>query len=358
LIHLDQGWETVWGSNIWGEDHMGDLDSLVAEARNQGLEVGCWTSVHSTDPDVHGDVNYTRNQVGEKFYAEDFATINPAWNRLWGSCPASDWQEAALANLSRLGKAGFRFLNSDFHDWPWMGEGCWSDGHWHKGWLNRAQWCEALNEFYIRLHRECPDMVIELHDHVESGEYRTPVWYLYDRPGSYDEKWAYEFMWHTYENLMDHKLFSLYYVRLAEPIPMFLHMHASSDNENAIAFWYIASCVNHIGVGAIVKSSEQQRAAYKRAFEQYNARFEAFALGAFHGIDELTHVHVYPDSRRAVILAFNLDDDEVVRDFEIDLERWDMPQGEMTVRGADLDGRSARVVIPAKGVTLVDIEVG
>lgn len=358
LIHLDPGWETVWGSNIWGEDHMGDLDELVAEARRNGLEVGCWTSVHSTDPDVHGD-NYTRNQAGEKFYAEDFAIMNPEWNRLWGSCPASEYQNTALANLSRLGKAGFRFLNSDFHDWPWMGEGCWSKDHWHKGWLTRPEWCEALNQLYVRLHEACPDMVLELHDHVESGEYRTPVWYMYDRPGSYDEKWAYEFMWHTFENLMDHKLFSLYYVRLAEPIPMFLHMHASSDNEHAIAFWYIASCVNHVGVGAILKSSEKQRESYKKAFAEYNARFEAFSSGTFHGIDELTHVHVYPDRRRAVIVAFNLTDEEVTREFKLEPKEWDMNDGGLSVEGAKLSSEGlVQVVVPAQGVVLVDLVTG
>jgi hypothetical protein len=355
LIHLDHGWETVWGSNIWGEEHMGDLEELVAEARRHKLEVGCWTSVHCTDSEVHGS-HYTRNKDGQKFYAEDFALFNPSWNRLWGVCPASGWRKTALASLSRLGKAGFRFLNSDFHDWPWTGESCWSGEHAHPVPITRAQWTDALNEFYIELHRACPEMVIELHDHVESGEYRTPVWYLYDRPDSYDEKWAYEFMWSTYQDLIDRKLFSLYYCRLAEPIPLFLHMNASSDNENAIAFWYVASCVNHIGVGAILKSSEAQIAAYKQAFAEYNARFEAFSQGEFHGIDELTHVHVYPDRRRAVILAFNLDETTVEREFEIDPAEWNMREGSARVVGGKLrDGKMVGVTIGPMGVALVDL---
>lgn len=356
LIHLDPGWETVWGSNDWGEEHMGSVESLVEEARKYGLEVGCWTSVHCTDPDVHGD-NYTRSQSGEKFYAEDFAIFNPEWNRLWGICPASGWQDDAVGKLSRLGRAGFRFLNSDFHDWPWGGDSCWYDKHRHRVPLTRAQWCEALNDMYIRLHRECPEMVIELHDHVESGEYRVPVWYLYDRPDSWDEKWAYEFMWKTFDDLMAHRLFSLYYIRLAEPIPLFLHMNASTDNEHAVAFWYVASCVNHIGVGAIVKSTDAQRAAYKKAFADYNARFEAFARGEFYGIDELIHVHVYPDRRRAVILVFNLDDSPAEREFALDPESWNMFEGEIRVSGASLAGRIARVNVPGRGVSLIDVEV-
>jgi hypothetical protein len=203
--------------------------------------------------------------------------------------------------------------------------------------------------------------VIELHDHVESGEYRTPAWYLYDRPDSYDEKWAYEFMWTTYQDLMDRKLFSLYYLRLAEPIPLFLHMNASSDNENALAFWYVASCVTHIGVGAVLKSSKAQRKAYMKAFARYNERFDAFALGDFFGIDELTHVHVYPDRRRAVLLAFNLGDENETREFSLDTQAWEMAEGEVRLIGADLRRKGKRltasVSIPPKGVTLVDLSI-
>ncbi len=210
---------------------------------------------------------------------------------------------------------------------------------------------------YVRLHRQCPEMVIELHDHVESGEYRVPVWYLYDRPDSWDEKWAYEFMWKTFDDLMERRLFSLYYIRLAEPIPLFLHMNASTDNEHAIAFWYVASCVNHIGVGAIVKSTQAQREAYKRAFAEYNARFEAFAVGEFYGIDELTHVHVYPGGRRAVILAFNLDETPVEREFPLEFEKWNMIEGKAEVSGAFFDGRVVKASVPGRGVTLIDVDV-
>ncbi len=349
MIHLDPGWETVWGSNVWNTPVMGEVGAFVKEARDLGLEVGCWTSVHTTDPDVHGD-GYALDREQRKYYAEDFTIMDPSFNRLWGVCPASAWKNRALESLSMLGSAGVRFLNSDFHDWPWFGESCWNTEHDHRRPLTRAEWAEALNSLYEDLHKACPEMVIELHDHVESGAYRTPVWYLYDRPFSYDEKWAYEFMWKTYQDLMDRKLFSLYYLRLAEPIPLYLHINASSDNENALAFWYVASCVTHIGVGAIMRSSDEQRAAYAKAFEQYNARFDAFALGEFHGIDELTHVHVYPDRKRAVLLAFNLEDEAVEREISIHPRAWGMS-------GAITEER-LKVQIGPKNVTLVDLPTG
>jgi len=175
------------------------------------------------------------------------------------------------------------FLNSDFHDWPWTGDSCWAKEHYHNAPITRAQWALGLNEFYERLQWRVPDLVIEMHDHIESGEYRTPVWYLFDRPGSYDEKWAYEFMWTTYQDLMDRKLFALYYLRLAEPIPLFLHINASSDNEKCIGVLVCRKLVTHMGVGAVRASGEVQRNAYMKAIKEFNARFDAFALGTFYG---------------------------------------------------------------------------
>lgn len=355
MLHLDPGWETVWGSNIWNDQAMGDAAEFVLEAERHGLEVGCWTSVHTTDPEVHKG-SYAIGQSGEQYFAEDFTFLNPAAERLWGVCLASAWRQTTLDRLSRLGRAGVRFLNSDFHDWPWSGEGCRSNEHLHSRPITRAQWAESLNGLYEDLHRACPDMVIELHDHVESGEYRTPAWYLYDRPFSYDEKWAYEFMWKTYEDLMERKLFALYHLRLAEPIPLYLHINASSDNENALAFWYVASCVTHIGVGAIMKAGDAQRNAYARAFEQYNARFDAFALGEFYGIDELTHVHVSLDRKSAVLLAFNLDDQPVERQVVVDPISWGLCRDRAEeVRRACGGADRLSVSIGARDVTLIDL---
>jgi hypothetical protein len=110
-------------------------------------------------------------------------------------------------------------------------------------------------------------------------------------------------------------------------------------------------------VGAILKSSEEQRAVYRKAFAEYNARFDAFTRGAFYGIDELTHVHIYPDGGKGVILCFNLSDQEVEREFDFDLDSWDMPDGAVTASGAQVSGRKARVTIPPKGVTIVDFVV-
>lgn len=348
MLHLDPGWETVWGSNEWNDQTMGSPESFVEAAGAHGLQAGCWTSVHTTDPEVHG-ANYTLDSHGSKYLAEDFTRFNPASVQLWGVCPASEWASDALRKLSRLGKAGFRFLNSDFHDWPWSGESCHSSKHCHSAPLTRPQWVAALSDFYRSLHAACPGLTIEMHDHAESGAYRTPVWYLYDLPGSYDEKWAYEFMWTTYQDLLDRKLFALYYMRLAEPLPFYLHINAASDNDNALAFWYVASCVTHIGVGAILGCSDSRKQAYRSAFERYNARFDAFTRGRFHGIDELAHVHVYPDRRRAVVLVFNLEDEPLERTLLLDPEAWGM-------ESAGTECRELRITVPPKDAAIVDVD--
>ncbi len=302
LIHLDPGWETVWGSTVWDEQRLGPPEQIVAEAAVYGLHVGCWTSLHTTDPKI-AEGCYALGPDGERRIAEDFGEV-----KLYGVCPASRWADVYRENLGRLIRAGFVFVNSDFHDWPWLETSCHDPSHGHAVPLSRSDWCEALNKMFAQLHETGGPVTIEMHDHVESGEYRTPVWYLYSRPGSYDEKWAYEFMWKTYADLLSHKLFALYHLRKAEPVPLFLHMNMITDNENALAFWYVASCVHHIGVGGALKASPAVFEGYRRAIALYNKHFEEFTQGQFIGIDELAHLHIHPNRLSAVLVCFNLED--------------------------------------------------
>lgn len=312
LVHLDPGWETVWGSTAWDEERLGSPEDFVAEAASFGLKVGCWTSLHTTDPGIAEDC-YALGPAGGKFIAEDFGEV-----KLYGICPASRWADVYRRNIGRLIRAGFEFVNSDFHDWPWNGLSCHDPAHGHPVPLSRQSWCEALNTMFGRLHESGP-VTVEMHDHVESGEYRTPVWYLYNRPESYDEKWAYEFMWKTHQDLLDGRLFALYHLRNAEPVPLFLHMNMISDNENALAFWYVASCVNHVGIGGAMKASELVLQGYRRAIAAYNEHFQEFTVGQFVGIDELTHLHIHPQRTSAVLLCFNLTEAPIEREVMFDL---------------------------------------
>jgi len=40
LMHLDPGWETVFGSNVWNDSVMGEPESFVAEANKHWPEGG------------------------------------------------------------------------------------------------------------------------------------------------------------------------------------------------------------------------------------------------------------------------------------------------------------------------------
>jgi hypothetical protein len=300
LLHLDPGWETFWGSAVWNEAEMGPVDDFVKLAGSYGLKVGCWTTLHTQNTELQ-DGRYCRDASGEKFVAEDFGEV-----KLWGVCPCGPWSQEFVRNMRALANAGFVFINSDFHDWPWWEQSCHDPSHGHPVPLSREEWALAVNRAFEEIRAGHPDLVIEMHDHVESGEYRTPAWYLFDRPESYDEKWAYEFMWKTHRDLMEGRLFSLYHLRKAEPVPLFLHMNMSTDNANAIAFWYVASCVTHVGVGGLLKAPEDVREGYRRAIATYNRYFDEFTRGEFVGIDELTHLHTAPDGKRGVLLCFNL----------------------------------------------------
>lgn len=346
LLHLDPGWETFWGSSVWNREAMGEAGDFVKLAGSFGLLVGCWTTLHLMGGDP-GDDWYARDADGETFIAEDFGR-----DRLTGVCPLGAWRDGFVRNMRALVDAGFVFINSDFHDWPWEQQSCHAKGHRHTGPLTRPEWALALNEAFGAVHAGNPDLVIEMHDHVESGEYRTPVWYLYDRLDSYDEKWAYEFMWKTHEDLLAGRLFSLYHLRKAEPVPLFLHMNMRTDNANALAFWYVASCVNHIGVGGALKAAPEVFAGYKRAIALYNRHFDEFTRGEFVGIDETAHVHIHPDGDRAVLICFNLTDEELTRSV-----RARLPAGAGVIEQMDSPGSGAdlEVTIPPKDIRLIPV---
>lgn len=214
---------------------------------------------------------------------------------------------------------------------------------------------------FAQLHESGGPVTIEMHDHVESGEYRTPVWYLYSRPGSYDEKWAYEFMWKTYSDLLSQKLFALYHLRKAEPVPLFLHMNMISDNENALAFWYVASCVHHIGVGGALKASPAVFEGYRRAIALYNRHFEEFTQGQFIGIDELAHLHIHPNRLSAVLVCFNLKDAPEERDIQLDIGRAAPDVAAMGLQSDAAvqtggDGWCVRACVGAKDVSVISLK--
>lgn len=316
LLHLDPGWETSWGTMLWDDEKMGAPEDLVSEAQKHNLVLGVWTSLHTREPGVWADL-HALGPDGTGYIAEQFGDM-----KLHSVCPCSQWAEVAESRLSRLVKAGFRFINSDFHDWPWHGQSCHHTGHQHSGVPDRLAWAKSVNDMFSNLHKYSPDLVVEMHDHVESGEYRTPVWYLYAQPNSYDEKWAYEFMWTTYQDLLDRKLFALYHLRKAQPVPLYLHINMMTDNDNALAFWYVASCITHIGVGGALQLPEHKYQAYKRAIATYNKYLPEFTRGRFIGIDELTHLHLNPDGRSGVLVCFNLSEKAVRRTVFIDETDW------------------------------------
>lgn len=359
MLHLDPGWETAWGSAGWDSANMGSAVDLIKQAAAHGMKVGLWTSMHTRDGEEFGDL-HTLDAHGRKYLAEEFGPV-----KLWGVCPISAWQNLFRSRMRPLMEAGVCFVNSDFHDWPWSGESCHSQSHNHAHPPTRLDWVEALNNALCSLRQFNPDLTVEMHDHVECGEYRTPVWYLYGQEGSYDEKWAYEFMWTTYDDLLSGKLYALYHLRKAEPVPLYLHMNMMSDNQSALAFWYVASCVNHIGVGGALKAPPEIVEAYTTALSLYNAHAEEMTQGEFIGLDELAHLHVHPDRSRAFLLAFNLEDRPVTR-----MIRWrygrscpDLARKRVLVNGQEpsLDAGLEDVAlfaiqIPALGVAFACLE--
>ena len=159
------------------------------------------------------------------------------------------------------------------------------------------------------MHRAFPKVIIELHDPVVAGvpvRY-APTYYMHALPGSFDEVWAFEYMWDPMDDLLSGRAISLYYYNLAYSLPLYIHIDLRKDNEQALEFWWYASTCRHLGIGG-KHASEKVWAAHKRAMREYLRLKEFFVRGAFYGLQETIHVHTLRDRKRAVAVAFNLDE--------------------------------------------------
>ncbi|MBN2152559.1 MAG: hypothetical protein JW839_13990, partial [Candidatus Lokiarchaeota archaeon] len=178
------------------------------------------------------------------------------------------------------------------------------------------------------------DLLIEAHDPVWPWSNRyCPVYFRqgFSAEGAYQENWGFEFMWNPIADLRLGKAFSLYHYAAACPIPLYLHINMSHDNEHCLFFWWAASTVRHLGIGgktcnasicqtgmahAVDQAAQYER--YKEAMAEYRARKPWFVRGRFIGISEDVHLHVLDGTPGGVLIAFNLDFE--ARTFEFTIE--------------------------------------
>lgn len=310
-LFLGHGWEVCEGSTAWDEERLGDVRSFVNIMKEEyGLKVGFRTVGRSYCDDYPG--MYRQSFDGKIGYSKPYS-LKPFYE----PCICSEqYQQEKLKRILDIADAGMDFIMFDEFDWRGP---CFDPTHGHPVPTTPNMHAEAVMELVRGVHKKHPEILIEAHDSVWPWGVRyLPVYYLHDGQGSFDEAWAFGFVWNPLENLLSGRAISLFYYNLAYDLPLYNHINMEHDNDNCLAFWWYASTVRHLGIGG-KKNNEKRFQAYKKALAEYKSLKDLYTLGDFYGIDELTHIHVISEENRCVINAFNLTDSPISREIEIRL---------------------------------------
>ncbi len=344
-LYLDPGWDTSFASSIWAEDRLLKAEEFVKLMREKyGLAVSLHTPLAGWS-----DINA---------YPYECRRKDANGNVLPTLCGGSELyiktKAERLIELARAGIVFFMFDGSAF-----TGE-CYDPSHGHPIPYTREAHCRAILKLAQLIHSEYPDVLIELHDPIFAGvpERYAPTYYLHALPGSFDEVWAFEYMWDSMADLLTGRAISLYYYNLAYSLPLYIHIDLRKDNENCLEFWWYASTCRHLGVGG-KHPDDKVWQAHKKAMREYKRLKQYYTIGKFFGLEETVHIHSLK-GRGAVINAFNLEDKPVRRYISFKLEEIGLdPDASVLIKGAEWQRWGSQLAlvfdIPAKGTALVEI---
>lgn len=346
-IYLDPGWDTSFGSTIWAEDRLLRCEEFVRLMRdNYNLKVSLHTPLAAWN-----DINA---------YPLEARRRDKDGNLLGSLCSGSSaYIETKIERLLRLAEAGvvyFMFDGSGF-----TGE-CYDENHGHSIPYTREEHCKSILRLIQNIHKKYPDVLIELHDPVVSGvpiRY-VPIYYLHGLPYSFDEVWAFEYMWDPMDDLLSGRAKSLYYYNLAYSIPLYIHIDLRKDNENALMFWWYASTCRHLGVGGR-HPNDKIWGTHKHAMKTYKRLKRFYTKGIFYGLDETIHVHVLPDEKAAVINVFNLTERPLKKEVKFDFSEIGFHR-DSRICSANIEylqdsNVSFGVFLPPLGTSVVEIKV-
>lgn len=309
-LYLDPGWDTDFGTFLWGEKWLGPRKEFVQEMRSKyglGVSLHCplatWMSM-----DGRGVAAWPK----ESFRMGEDGTI------IEGSVclGAQQYVDEAAKRLLDLCSDGVSFL---MFDGNWWNGGCWNPNHGHRVPYTREDHAQANVELARRVHAAYPKVLIEMHDMVTGGSpiRYTPVYYKYGLPESYDENWGLELMWDSMKDIQEGRARSLYYYNLGCNVPMYLHVDLREDNEHCLTLWWYASTCRHLGIGG-THENPQIADAQRRAMQRYHALERYYKRGEFYGMQDVgltehgkkeeIHLHVLRDEGAFVVNVFNLSD--------------------------------------------------
>ncbi len=311
-LYLDPGWDTTFGSFLWGP-WLGSQKQFVEEMQaNHGLKVGFhfpvppWSSgpchLPSLEIAMQGISEWPvacRRQLARGSNPTPIPKDEP-----WICMGSKQYLDEAEKRILKSCEAGAVFLMVDGN---WWNGPCVDDRHGHPIPYRYEDHMRTCVELARRIHARYPKVLIEMHDMLAGGEWKrmTPVYYKYGLPGSYDENWGFELMWEPMKNLQAGTADALYYYALACNIPMYLHIALDGDNEHAAALWWYASTCRHLGIGGKAKNPAIA-AIHQAAMKQYRQWEEFYKRGEFYGINPEIHFHVLPRKNAFTVNVFNL----------------------------------------------------
>ena len=329
-LYLDPGWDTEFGTFLWGEDWLGDCRDFVNNLReryNLSLSLHCplatWLSYDGRGVSTWPEAARRRDVDGQW-------VSYPSWTdvRAPSLClGARQYLDEAERRLLALCAAGATFL---MFDGNWWNGGCWNPEHGHPVPYTLEDHCRANVDLARRIHAHYPRVLIEMHDMLTGGSLMryTPVYYRYGQPAGYDENWGFELMWQPMEDIRTGRALGLYDYNLACNVPVYLHVDLRCDNAHALVLWWYASTCRHLGIGG-THEDPLTAETHRQAMRRYRKLERFYKRGEFYGLGDDIHVHVLPRENAFVVNLFNLSDESRVitgvldlAAMGLDLDRW------------------------------------
>lgn len=316
-LYLDPGWDTDFGTFLWGEQWLGSQKTFVDEIRSNyglGLSLHCplatWMS---------GGLSWGLGSIKTWPKESLRKSPNPSTESKGPAiCLGSkQYREEAERRMLANCAAGAGFL---MFDGNWWNGGCNDANHGHPVPYRWEDHIQANLDLAQRIHAQYPTVLIEMHDMLAGGtRYRiTPVYYKYGLPGSYDDNWGFELMWDPLVDIQEGRGVALYYYNMACNIPIYLHVDLRKDNENCLVLWWFASTCRHLGIGGTHENPAVVQ-AQKQAMRKYHEIERFYKTGEFYGVNEEIHVHVLHKENAFVVSLFNLSNERRTITGQLDL---------------------------------------
>jgi len=347
-LYLDPGWDTMFGSSIWAAERLLPAEEFVKLMREKyGLGVSLhtplagWTDLASRNA-TYPEKAHKRDRDGRVLV--DLCMASPTYI------------ETKTQRLLELAKAGvvFFMFDGDAYTGP-----CYDPTHGHSVPLTREEHGRAILKLARNIHKEFPEILIELHAFVGSCVYPCmPTYYLHELGGP-NELWAFEYMWDPMWDLLSGRAISLYYYNLAYGYPLYIHIDLRKDNEHALEFWWYASTCRHLGVGGKHPNPKVWE-AHKQAMKTYRRLKRFYTQGTFYGLEETVHVHTLSDEGKAVINVFNLTDKPETKEVSFEPQEIGLdPQSKVHVKGCSYSQKGSTITLrfdlPGHGTALAEI---